>query len=124
MKFAVTVYKPAEGGIDFPDEIARTRDLIIVSLASLMHLHGIARIQANAVSVGPETITQPKFEPIDDDYLPQQLKLLRNRVAKNVLDVLIAYGIHDIKLEPTEEETNNMRARWRYLEEGTKEVLP
>lgn len=121
MKFKITAFRPSEGERDFPDEIARARDLVAMSVAAMMQLHGISRLQANAVRMGPETIKSPKLIPVKDPDIPEQVLALRNVVARTLVDVLAAYGIHDMEIQPSEEEAKKMKIRWRYLKEGDME---
>lgn len=121
MKFKITAYKPNEGEPDYPDEMARARDLVLMSVAPLMQLHGISKLQANAVRIGPQLVKSPQLLPVEDPGIPGEIKILRNNIARSLVDILLSYGIHDVEILPSEEEDDKIRKRWKFLREGDQE---
>lgn len=118
MKFHVTAFKAPKGVKDYPMEVARSRDLLLMSLAPLLQMHGIKGIQLNTNMMGPKAIESPKLFLDEEADVPEELVALRNSVARHVSNLLSLFGIEELKLDPDEEERKNMVRRWRFLRGG------
>ena len=121
MKFNVRTYKAQESQPDYPAEMKRARDLVVISMATMMQLHGIRKIDLDVVMVGPDMVPSPSMSVVEPDGTPRSLVLVRNKIARSVIDMLLTYGVLSLEIEPTEKETSAMDRRWKHLVEGDED---
>jgi len=114
MKFKVAPFKPPEWSVDYPNELKRARDVVVVSIAQMMHLHGIERINLRAGVIGPRLVTSPELSllPLQP---PRVVAALQNEIARTLVAQMSAYGIMDMMIMPTEEEIESIRQRYAHL---------
>lgn len=117
MKFKVTAFKTEESSVAFPPELCRGRDVVLTSCATLLQMHGIDYINLNATMVGPKAVTSPEIS-LADANPPEIVTKVQSVIAKHVSEILLTYGIIELRLIPEDKEIAAMSKRWRYMSEG------
>lgn len=122
MRLSITAYGQQQGDKSVPavpDPVHRMVNPIIQSMAIIMRSFSIATVKLELVQSGMVPVSLISFKPLDDEHIPVTVKDMRPEILRGVLrTVLERFGLSSITISLDDNELNELREYWNYLESG------
>ena len=101
-----------------PLPLLRQRDWVFQHVAVWMRTYGMRYMQLEAQAVGSFPATNVSFQPLDDENIPDTLRYVRPDIIRMLKLIFERYCISSFGITLSEEELQELRTYWRYLQDG------